>query len=276
VALPVQSRAWPRVQNAIGAWAAGVTGLEASPADPLDATVIWANYDRGELRKPYVSLQRLTVETIGRNERYIGERPSSRTITVTAPTGGQTSAAVQLFWATVRVAAGVDEEVTRDALLTALQATLEPLEFVSAGVDAITVTGAGGGAVECAAIEGCTVATGASAYFRVSRVDRIYKVRVQLYAFDGDGADAIDEYADALLSSLQQPDDPIGLPILAEYGVGVNGVPPVAIDVTAASGALYERRLYFDVGFVTPSILYYTQPVGVALAAAPALTLLPP
>lgn len=266
----MQSRAWPRVQNAIGAWAAGVTGLYASPADPLDVGVIWTQYDRGELRKPYVSLQRLTVETLGRSERYIGERPSSRVITVTAT--GAASIAVQLYWATVRVAAGVDVEASRDALLTALQATLEPLTFAASGTAAIVVTGAGGGAVECSAVDGCTVATGAVAFYRVLRSNRLYKVRVQLYAFDGDGADAIDEYADALLSSLQQPDDPIGLPILAEFGVGVNGVPPAAIDVTAASGALYERRLYFDVGFVTPSILYYTQPASIALVGDPSLT----
>jgi hypothetical protein len=268
VALPVQSRAWPRVQHAIGAWAAGVTGLEASPADPLDTGVIWANYDRGELKHPYVSLQRLSTETLGRNERYIGERVSQATITVTAVTG---SIAVQLFWATVRVDADADVEAGRDALLEALTLTLEPLTFEAVGLDSITVLGAGGGAVECAAIDGCTVAEDETAYYRVTRIDRLYRVRVQLYAFDGDGADAIDEYADALLSSLQQPDDPIGLPILAEFGVGVNGVPPVAIDATAASGALYERRLYFDVGFVTPHVLYYTDPAGIVSAGAPSL-----
>jgi hypothetical protein len=269
VALPVQSRAWPRVQHAIGAWAAGVTGLDASPADPLDTGVIWANYDRGEIRHPYVSLQRLTTETFGRNERYIGARTSQATITVTASVTG--SIAVQLFWATVRVDAGADEEAGRDALLEALSLTLEPLTFEASGLDSITVLGAGGGPVECAAIEGCTVSADAEAYYRVSRVDRLYRVRVQLYAFDGDGADAIDEYADAMLSSLQQPDDPIGLPILAEFGVGVNGVPTVAIDITAASGALYERRLYFDVGFVTPHVLYYTDPAGIVSVGAPSL-----
>ena len=246
-----------------------MTGLEGSPLDPLDTGVIWAQYDRGELRHPYVSLQRLSIETLGRNERYIGARTSQATITVTASVVG--SIAVQLYWATVRVPAGADVEAGRDALLAALTSTLEPLTFAASGVDSITVLGAGGGAVECAAIEGCTVIADSEAFYRVSRIDRLYRVRVQLYAFAGDGADAIDEYADALLSSLQQPDDPIGLPILAEFGVGVNGVPPVAIDVTAASGALYERRLYFDVGFVTPSVLYYTDPAGIVSAGAPSL-----
>lgn len=276
MALPVQSRAWPRVQNAIGRWAAAVTGLEANPADPKDLTVIWAHYDRGELKKPYIGLQRLTAQNVGRVNRYSGTRDSQITITITATTG--TQARLQFVWGQVNVDGEATAEATRDAVLAAIADELEePLIFTASGTDDIIVTGKGGRAVEVTAIEGATTVVDSQADYHVRDRGKLYRVRIQLYAFDGDGADAIDEYADTMIASLEEDDTldlPIGSEILANFGVGASGVQPTAIDITAVSGGLYERRLYFDVDFVTRSVMYYTSPT--TIDSAESVLLSPP
>jgi hypothetical protein len=49
---------------------------------------------------------------------------------------------------------------------------------------------------------------------------------------------------------------PRGLIQLVQYGLGVEGVPETATDISSISGALQERRLYFDVTFVASSVIY--------------------
>lgn len=252
------------MQNAIGRWCSVVTGLPADQPDPdIDppARIVWANYDLGNIRKSYVSLQRTISETLGRVDKYVGLRPASATITIEPFIAGATIR-VNLYWASIAIVTQADEtmEEARDRLLAALQETFEPMSFAAgASDDEIAVVGLGGGPVRLTAIEGCTVAFGPDATFRITVSQKRYRVRVQLYAFDGEGADAIDEYADRMIASLQQIEDDAGggLGVLASFGVGVQGVPPAAIDATAVSGALYERRLYFDVFFTTASVLYY-------------------
>jgi len=229
-----------------------ISAPAGSPATP--ARVVWSTYNIAQVPKPFVSLQRLGLGSIGQPQVYIVERATQQTITVTETVAGE---AVRL-WLSY---AGVDVIVqpaatladTRDALLAALETQLEPLTYAASGPASIIVTPKGTQVVTVVALIGCTVVDDATSFVEVEATMRRYRVRVQLYGGAGDGDESIDEYADAILTALRAPR---GLVELVQYGVAVEDVPETATDVSALSGALQERRLFFDVRLVTSSVIY--------------------
>jgi hypothetical protein len=279
VALPVQSYTWPRVQHAVGQWAAYATGLPADQLDPdVDppAQIAWGIYDRGPMPQPYISLHRLMRESIGFESTTIREAAVEQRITVTETVEGE-RVGLWLAWSeqSVIVQAGATLEDTRDALLDVLVAgvdrTKEPLEFAADGTDSILVTPKGSWIVDCVALVGCTVEDVEVEDVRVIQGSKRYRIRVQLWGFAGDGDDSIDEYADAMLTSLHDAEEGGGLPFLGQFGVGVDGVPETATDISAVSGALQERRLFFDASFTTASVTYRRDPTTVAATDPPSV-----
>jgi hypothetical protein len=255
--LPVQSYVWRRVQRGVSRFIGEVTGLPISatagtPATP--ARVVWSTYDIAQVPKPFISLQRLAAWSDGEPQSYIVERATQQTILVTEAVVGE-AVGVWLAFAGVRVVVGVGATIedTRDALLAALQTQLEPLEYATDGTDSIIVTPKGTQIVNVTAMVGATVTTDESEYVEVESITRKYRTRVQIYGAAGDGDESTDEYADAILMALRVPR---GLIQLVQYGLGVEGVPETATDISSISGALQERRLYFDVTFVASSVIY--------------------
>lgn len=229
-----------------------ITAGSGTPADP--ARVVWGTYDIAQVPKPYLSLQRLTAYSSGEPQTYIVERATQQTITVTATGVGE---AVRLWLAfagvQVLVQLGATLSDTRDALLAELERQVEPLEFVSSGAASIIVTPKGTQIVNVSALVGCNVTTDSTAFVEVQSTTRKYRVRVQIYGGAGNGDESIDEYADAILTQMRTPR---GLTQLVQYGLGIEGVPETANDISAISGALQERRLYFDVTVVASSVIY--------------------
>jgi hypothetical protein len=275
VAIPLQGYAWRRVQNALGAWVEYATGLPAgrpTPADPPQQ-VAWADYDLGPLPHPYVTLQRMLVESLGRPDVDYGERAIEQRIVVTATVAGEL-VVVGLTWASYAVTVGVAATVTetRDALLALLVTTLEPLVFVADGADAIVVTPESASQIcPAVAVQGCTVTDVTLVDVQSPSETKRYRVRVQIYGAPGDGNDSIDEYLNAMLQSLHDAGADGGLEFLHRYGVGVEGIPESAIDISALSGALRQRRLFFDVSFVCKSIVYRYDPIVIDDADPPAI-----
>jgi hypothetical protein len=255
--LPVQSYVWRRVQVGVSRFIGTVTGLPinapaGTPGTP--ARVVWGTYDIAQVPKPFISLQRLGAGSSGEPQTYIAERATQQTIVVTETTVG---AAVRLWLAfagvEVIVLLGATLTTTRDALLLALRTQVEPLEFAASGPASIIVTPKGTQITNVTALVGCTVSTDALEYVEVESTTRKYRTRIQIYGGAGDGDESIDEYADAILMALRVPR---GLVELVQYGLGVEGVPETANDISSISGPLQERRLYFDVIFVASSVIY--------------------
>lgn len=253
----MQSYVWRRVQVGVSRFVGAVTGLPISapagtPATP--ARVVWGTYDIAQVPKPFISLQRLGVSSDGEPQTYIVERATQQTIVVTENTVG---AAVRVWLAFAEVAVivllGATLTTTRDALLLALQTQVEPLEFAASGPASIIVTPKGTQITNVTALVGCTVTTDSSEFVEVQSTTRKYRTRIQIYGAAGDGDESTDEYADAILMALRTPR---GLVQLVQYGLGVEGVPETATDISAISGPLQERRLYFDVIFVASSVIY--------------------
>jgi hypothetical protein len=230
---------------------------------------VWGTYDIASLVKPYISLTRLSAVNLGSDGATIREAATEQRITITQTLiGGRVN--VGLTWAVVEVLVEAGDSLadTRDKFVLALQAsvaeTADPLTFAADGAASILVTPVYPWVSGVVAYVGCTVEDTAVAQVKVQAATRLYRVRVQLYGFDGDGLESIDEYADVLAQSLgdntlAEPgggEADGGLITLGRFGVGVQGAPPDVIDVSAISGALQERRLFFDVSFVAKSVQY--------------------
>lgn len=268
--LPLQSYIWRRVQVGVARFVGSVTGLPISagagtPATP--ARVVWSTYDIAQVPKPFISLQRLSAFSDGQPATYIVERATQQTVIVTQTTVGE-AVRVWLLYAGVEVLVQPGDTLTdtRNNLLAVLAAQVEPLEYAASGVDAIVVTPKGTQIVDVTALQGCTVTTDVVEAVGVESTTRKFRTRLQIYGGPGDGDDAIDEMADALLMALKVPR---GLLQLAQYGVGVEGVPETATDASAISGALQERRLFFDVTFVARSNIYTRDVPTVEIVADP-------
>ena len=268
--IPVQSYLWTRVQTAVGLWVERVTGLPASapsgtPATP--ARVVWSTYDIAQVPKPFVSLQRINAWSEGYPNEYLTERALQTTVTITTNTAGE-AVRLWLAFAEIEVIVQAGQSITdvRDALLAVLQQQAEPLVYAASGVDAIVITPKGTQVVNVVALLGCTAVDDIVETVSVREVPRKYLVRVQVYGGPGDGDDSIDEYVDTLLLSLRTKDV---ITSFTQYGVAVQGVPETANDVSAISGALQERRAFFDVTFAATSVSYVRDPASVDEVAEP-------
>ena len=277
--LPNQSYTWPRVESAVAAWVERCTGLPRNCANPtLDppAQIVWSHYDTGPIELGFVSLQRLTQESIGTPTINVREAATEQRITVTQTTEGE-RVSLWLAWSEQGVVVQVGATITdtRDALLAALVAgvdeTREPFAFAADGADGILVSPKGSWVVDLVALIGCTISDVSTELVRVRSQTKRYLIRVQLYGFDGTGDEAIDEYADALVDSLHDASPDGALAFLGLYGVGIDGSPPVVTDLSALSGALQERRCFFDVPVVTVAVTYYRDAVPIDATDPPTL-----
>lgn len=270
--IPLPSFAWRRLQRAVAAWVAYATGLPAdSAAGGTPAQVVWVDYDLGPLPHPYVTLQVLTDDSLGFPVVDYGERAIAQRIEVTT-TGAGELVRVGLAWAVYSVVSSASVTDTRDDLLDVLQTTLEPVVFVADGLDGILVTPEHVSQIAPAvAVQGCTVTDTSTAIVQSTAESKRYRVRVQIYGAPGDGIGSIDEYVLALRQSLHDPGASGGLVFLGRYGVGVEGVPESAPDVSALSGALRQKRRYFDVSFVCKSVVYRREPVTLDAADPPSI-----
>lgn len=256
----------------MAAWVSYATGLPADSASGgPPAQVVWTDYDTGPLLHPYVTLQVLTDDSLGFPVVSYDERATSQRITVTA-TGAGSLVSVGLTWAVYSVVSLADVTDTRDALLDELSTTDEPVVFAASGLDSILVAPEHVSQIAPAvAVQGCTVTDLATAVVQSTAESKRYRVRVQIYGAPGEGVDSIDEYALALRQSLHDPGASGGLAFLGRYGVGVEGVPESAPDISALSGALRQRRRYMDVSFVCKSIVYRRDPATIAEADPPTI-----
>ena len=255
-----QSYTWPRIQFALARWVESVTGLsaDAPPGPGSNASVVWTDYDSGTLPKPYASIQKLTSVNVGFANEDTRTLPTAQRFTITQTVVGEYVVA-NLIWSEVRttVQGGDTLEDTRDKFLLALQATVddtqEPLIFAADGTDDILVTAKQYAIPDVEAVQGLTVAVETEARAEVQSVQARYRVRFQLYGFSLDGDDSSDEYVSALQLAFETKD---AIRFLVQYGVGPEGAPSTSQDVSAISGPLRERRVFFDASVATRRTTY--------------------
>ena len=263
--VPAQSYVWFRLRHVVGLWVARATNL-ASTAVLYDMQ----NQPRPPL--PYVGLTRRDFPFVVSDDELITEVTTSVTVDVTAASVGETVALV-LFGTryAYTLVGGDDATVARDALLALITADLcrivaaadahpyavgfQPCTATGVGASSITFAGLGLGPVRLAVIEGCSVAASTQAYRAIQAGLRRAVVRLDLYwPTRQSGFDTIDEYAEALRSSLTNRDTAAWL---ASRGVGVEEAARISIqEASAVSGGASQRRKFFDVIFNAMSKVY--------------------
>lgn len=275
MALPAQSYVWFRLRHVVALWIQRETGL-------APAAVLYDEQNQPRPPLPYVGLLRRDFPFEAFDEEWIREVPVASTLTVTASTPGET-ASFLLFGLryAYTLQAGDDAATARDALLalvdddrcrvdpgTQFAIGFQPCTATGAGASSIDFAGLGVGAVRVEAVEGCT-AVDVEELRSVQQGLRRMLVRLNLYWPTRQlGFDTIDEYAEALRSSLVNEDTALWL---AARGVGVDNPARVSIqEASAVSGGASQRRKFVDVVFNAKSKLYRP---GVALAGvdAPAI-----
>ena len=279
MALPAQSFVWLRIRHVVGLWVARETGL-ASTAILYDAQ----NQPRPAL--PYVGLTRRDFPFDVIDDEVIREVTTAATLTVTASTVGSTVACVLfgLRYAYTLVL-GDTPATARTALLALIADDLcrvvpatdghgyavgfNPCTATGAAVADINFAGLGLGPVHLTAVEGCTVTPTTLAYRSIQAGIRRAVVRLDLYwPTRQDGFDTIDEYAEALRSSLVREDTAV---YLASRGVGVDDPGSITIqEASVASGGARQRRKIMDVIFNAAAKVYRPDN-GIATVEAPAV-----
>lgn len=279
-----QSYVWFRLRHVVGLWVSYVTDLPAT-------AVLFDMQNMPRPSLPYVGLVRRDFPLAYFDDELILEVPTAVTLTVTAATLGETVALVLFGTRYAYTLAGADDtEAARDALLVAITDDLcrlitagdgtdtavgfQPCTATAVGTDAITFAGLGVGPVHVSAIEGCTLGAPTLANRHVQSGLRRAIIRVELYWPERqDGFATIDEYAEALRSSLQNEETAWWL---ASRGVGVENQGTIAVqEASAVSGGARQRRKFFDVIFNAQSSTYRTATV-LAGVTPPAVEILAP
>ena len=284
MALLAQSYVWFRLRHVVGLWVSYVTDLPAT-------AVLYDMQNQPRPVLPYVGLVRRDFPLAYFDDELILEVPTAVTLTVTAAAVGETAALI-LFGTryAYTLAGGDDTEAARDALLAAIGEDLcrlvtagdgvdtavgfQPCTATAVGLDGITFAGLGAGPVRVSAIEGCTLGVPTVANRHVQSGLRRAVVRVELYWPERqDGFATIDEYAEALRSSLQNEETAWWL---ASRGVGCENASTIAVqEASAVSGGARQRRKFFDVIFNAQSQVYRTA-TAVDGATPPAVEILAP
>lgn len=264
MALPAQSYVWLKVRHVVGLWVLRTTGLP-------DAGILYDDQNQPRPALPYIGLVRREFPFEHFDVEQIVEVPITVTLTVTAAVAGET-AAFELFGTRYAYTlAGADTtEDARDALLALLADDLlrlvsvasgpdyavgfQPCTATGVGVDVIQFAGLASAPVRCEAIEGCTTVPTLEFRHVQSGLRRMI-VRLNLYWPEReDGFETIDEYAEALRSSLMTEDTAVWL---AARAVGVDNPARVAVqNVGVVSGGERQRRKFLDVIFNAPSKIY--------------------
>ena len=275
MALPTQSYVWLRLREVAALWVQRETGL-ANTAVLLDLQ----NQPRPAL--PYVGIERRDFPFDWTDDEQIVQVTTAVTVQVTATAAGET-VALTLFGLryAYTLQGGDTTEVARDALLALIAPTLcriipaadghnyasgfQPCTATGAGLDSIVFAGLGVAPVRVVTIERCTVAASTLAYRKEQTGLRRVIMRFNFYwPTRQDGFDLLDEYVEALRSSLQNTDTAIWF---VQHGVGFEQPGRIAPqDASAVSGGAMQRRKFFDVLFHANSRIYRadTGLVGVA------------
>lgn len=265
MALPVQSYVWFRIRHVVGLWTQRETGL-------ADSAILYDTQNQPRPSLPYIGLERRDFPFSVIDDELITEVTTAATLTVTASIAGETAALILFGTRYAYTLQGGDTtEDARDVLLVAIVADLcrivtsgdgtnyavgfQPCTATGAGTDAIDFAGLGLGPVHLQAVEGCTVTSETPNYRHVQAGIRRAIIRLNLYWPERqDGFDTIDEYAEALRSSLLREDTATWL---AARGVGVDDPGRVTVqDASAVSGGATQRRKIMDVIFNASSKTY--------------------
>lgn len=266
MALPAQSYIWFRLRHVVGLWVARETNL-------ADTAILYDLQNQPRPPLPYVGLVRRDFPLAAFDDEEIVEVTTATTLTVTADTAGETAALV-LFGTRYAhtLAVGETTEDARDALLAAIEAdrcrTIEapdgtlfavgflPCTATGVSTNSIAFAGLGVGPVRVTPIEGCELSDSPTlAYRHVQSGLRRMVVRIELYWPERqNGFDTIDEYAEALRSSLQIEATAAWL---AARGVGVEQQGRITIqEASAVSGGAMQRRKFLDVLFNAKAKIY--------------------
>ena len=282
MALPAQSYVWFRLRYVIGAWVLRETGLDG-------ARVLWGVQGQPRSGLPFIGLTRRsfpTAQPAGSDDETITEVTLASTLTVTASAAGETAAFLLFGLRYAYTLSGGDTtEDARDALLALVEidrlkiqgvnntATgFQPCTALASGTDEIDFAGLALAPVAVKSIEGCAVTPTSEDYRKINSGSRRALVKIELFwPEQQDGFDTLDEYMEALRSSLQDSDTALWL---HARGVGVEQGDRVnPQNSSRAVGGAFMRSASMDVIFNADSKVYRPA-VGIAGVNAPEIELI--
>lgn len=259
LALPVRTYAPKRLRRYFSEWAQLALGWTSSGAANAPTRRVHQS-DGGDPAPalPYMSYTRMSgPEPLAGAEdpSWIGQVPTSGTVTVTAAAAGDATTLVTneaRFSRTMLV--GETTEDQRDALLALIAASVEPVVCTASGSASISIAPEYPGDLQAlTAVEGCTVST-VLALREVVYGQRLFRYRVQLHA-GSDPSDPssgyidIDTFTDALLTMLYSSEMTRRGAALQVARVGARPAPQRA---SVNSSGRIEQRAFFDVFLAIP------------------------
>jgi hypothetical protein len=279
--LPVRTFAPKRIRAFFDRWAGLALGWTSTGA-AASTTRRVHQADGGDPRPalPYFSYTRMTGPSAiagAQDTVWIGDVPTSATITVTTSTVGDwTTVVINEARFSRQLLAGETTTDQRDALLALIQASIEPVTATASGASAIALVPEYPGDLQyVTAVEGCTASTVLDIR-QVVRGQRAWRYRVQLHA-GSDGSDSgsgwidIDQCADALLTVLWSPQMTA---IASTLQVQRFGPRPTPQRASVNSGGRIEQRSAFDVNLsMITRFVSTSSPIGVDEVDPPAIVL---
>lgn len=279
--LPVRTFAPKRIRAFFDRWATLAlgwtsTGVASSPTRRVHQA------DGGDPRPalPYFSYTRLAGPSAlsgAQDVEWIGEVPTSATITITASiVGDWTTVVVNEARFSRQLLVGETTTDQRDALLALISASIEPVTATASGATAIALVPEYPGDLQhVTAVEGCTVAV-VRAIREVVRGQRSWRYRVQIHAGSdasdtGSGWIDVDLCADNLLTVLRSP---AFTAIASTLQVQRFGPRPTPQRASVNSGGRIEQRSAFDINLsMITRLVSATTPIGVDGVDPPAIVL---
>ena len=272
VSIPRASYASRQLRRTVSVWAAAAAGLSAAASAGVPR-VIWADQNLPRPALPYISLRRVSAETIGHQARAEADVPTTTRVVVTTTTAGAAARVILGFGSAYYIVqAGDTLTSVRDGLIAAILARPDAVTCTTVAADSFDIAGLGIGlAWPIEAIEGVTTTPTASADIEIVDTTFTTLVRVEIFGADS-GDEQAQDYSAALIADLYSASTVL---YFASAGCSIVGRRPSAVNLSAMSGALQETREYFDVSI---SQLSRSTDDASALASAGAgsITLLKP